>query len=256
VGTRAHGRGRFGLKERRDGTRPRRDPRLYRRRAARYDWTTKLYYLIGFRLHAYRQCAVASLALEPGDTVVEIACGTGLNFELLEQAVGPSGKIVGVDVTDAMLAQARRRVEREGWRNVDLVAADAASYEFPAGAGGILSTFALTLIPEFDEVIARGARALAAGRRWVVADLKMPGWPGAPLCARLLLPFYRPFADARPRRASPVGEHGEAPEAHEGDFALRWIRLRRGRSGMRSTRPPTDPWAVARMECRWKTWAG
>ena len=97
-------------------------------------------------------------------------------------------------MTDAMLAQARRRVGREGWRNVELVASDAASYEFPAGVGGILSTFALTLFPEFDEVIARGSRALAPGRRWVVVDLKMPDWPGAGLFARLLVPLYRPFA--------------------------------------------------------------
>lgn len=43
---------------------------VYRRRAPRYDWTTQLYYLIGFRLQAYRRRAVASLALRPGDTVV------------------------------------------------------------------------------------------------------------------------------------------------------------------------------------------
>jgi ubiquinone/menaquinone biosynthesis C-methylase UbiE len=85
-------------------------------------------------------------------------------------------------------------VEREGWGNVELVASDAAGYEFPAGVSGILSTFALTLVPEFDDVISRGARALGAGHRWVVADLKMPDWPGAGLFARLLVPLYSPFA--------------------------------------------------------------
>ena len=120
---------------------------VYRRRAARYDFTANLYYLIGFRLEAYRRAAVAQLALQPGDTVVDVGCGTGLNFRLLERVVGPTGRIIGVDLTDAMLAQARRRTEREGWRNVDLVACDAARYDFPGGTGGILSTFALTLVP-------------------------------------------------------------------------------------------------------------
>jgi demethylmenaquinone methyltransferase/2-methoxy-6-polyprenyl-1,4-benzoquinol methylase len=59
--------------------------------------------------------------------------------------------------------------------------------------GGILSTFALMMVPEYEGVIERGARALAPGRRWVVADLKIPEWPGARPCARALVPFYRPF---------------------------------------------------------------
>jgi ubiquinone/menaquinone biosynthesis C-methylase UbiE len=167
---------------------------VYRRRARRYDLTANLYYLIGFRLGAYRRSAVAQLALQPGDTVVEVGCGTGLNFRLLERAVGARGRIIGVDLTDAMLTQARRRVERQRWDNVELVACDAARYDFPGRVGGILSTFALTLVPGYDGVIQRGARALAPGRRWVVADLKMPEWPGARLCARALVPFYRPFA--------------------------------------------------------------
>jgi demethylmenaquinone methyltransferase/2-methoxy-6-polyprenyl-1,4-benzoquinol methylase len=166
---------------------------VYRRRASRYDFTANLCYLIGFRLGAYRRAAVAQLKLRPGDTVVEVGCGTGLNFRLLEGVVGPAGRIVGVDLTDAMLAQARRRIEREGWRNVDLVACDAARYEFPGRVGGILSTFALMMVPEYESVIERGARALAPGRRWVVADLKIAEWPGARLCARALVPFYRPF---------------------------------------------------------------
>lgn len=167
---------------------------IYRRRAARYDVTANLYYLIGFRLEAYRDAAVTQLALEPGDTVVELGCGTGLNFRRLQRGVGSTGRIIGVDLTDAMLAQARRRVDREGWKNVDLVACDAARYDFPDRVGGILSTFALWLVPEYDSVIERGARALAPGRRWVVVDLKMPEWPGARLCARALVPFCRPFA--------------------------------------------------------------
>ena len=72
---------------------------LYRKRASWYDFTANLYYLIGFREHAYRMRAVRALQLQPGDTVVEIACGTGLNFELLEEA-GSGGNLS----TDAMIA--------------------------------------------------------------------------------------------------------------------------------------------------------
>lgn len=49
----------------------------YRKRAKRYDFTSSLYYLIGFRIEAYRRHAVATLNLQPGDTVVDLGCGTG-----------------------------------------------------------------------------------------------------------------------------------------------------------------------------------
>lgn len=165
---------------------------IYRKRAKRYDFTANLYYLMGFREWAYRRQAVAALDLRPGDKVVEIGCGTGLNFPLLQEAVGPEGRIIGVDLTDAMLAQARQRVADNGWSNVDLVLSDAAAFQFPAGIDGILSTFALTLAPEYDQVIRRGSQALAPGRRWVILDFKMPAnWLAnlAPLLAFLTSPF-------------------------------------------------------------------
>jgi len=165
---------------------------LYRRRAKRYDFTANLYYLLGFREQSFRKQAVAALGLEPGDTVVEIGCGTGLNFPLLQRAVGPEGRIVGVDFTDAMLSRARERVARRGWTNVHLVRADAATFPFPVGIDGIISTFALTLVSEYDAVIRRGAESLAPGGRWVVADLKLPATLVGKLTP-LLLPVFRPF---------------------------------------------------------------
>ena len=165
---------------------------LYRRRAGRYDFTANLYYLMGFREWAYRKKAVEALGLSRGDTVVEVGCGTGLNFPLLQDRVGAEGRIIGVDLTEEMLDQARERVRSRGWTNVDLVQSDAAAYSFPEGIHGILSTFALTLVPEYDEVIRRGARALAPGGRWVVADLKLPDGFFRYLI-KLMLPAFRPF---------------------------------------------------------------
>jgi demethylmenaquinone methyltransferase/2-methoxy-6-polyprenyl-1,4-benzoquinol methylase len=128
----------------------------------------------GYPQRAQRLQAVRALGLRPGATVVDVACGTGLNFSLLEQEIGPNGRIVGVDLTDAMLAQARQRIETNGWRNVSLVQADAAEFDFPTKVDAILSTYALSHVPDCGDVIAHGAAALSRGGHWVVLDLKAP----------------------------------------------------------------------------------
>ena len=88
----------------------------YRGLAAGYDASAR-------RSMGLRRRAIGMLALVPGDTVIDIACGTGLSLPLLRQAVGPRGRVVGVEVSPEMLAKARERVARAGWRNVSLVEA-------------------------------------------------------------------------------------------------------------------------------------
>ncbi|MFP6906542.1 MAG: hypothetical protein VCG02_15080 [Verrucomicrobiota bacterium] len=56
---------------------------VYQRRAGIYDLSTRLYPLIGFRFEAYRRTGIEQLRLRPGDCVVDLGCGTGLNFQPL-----------------------------------------------------------------------------------------------------------------------------------------------------------------------------
>jgi demethylmenaquinone methyltransferase/2-methoxy-6-polyprenyl-1,4-benzoquinol methylase len=165
----------------------------YRKKAKHYDITSRLYPVPGYPQRTQRLRAVQALGLSTGDTVIDMACGTGLNFPLLQQAVGPGGQIVGVDLTDAMLARAQDRIKANGWSNVSLVQADAAHFDFPAEIDAVLSTYALTQVPECAEVIAHSAAALSAGGRWAVLDLKVPG--GTPgWLAKLGTATVRPFA--------------------------------------------------------------
>ena len=165
----------------------------YRKKAKHYDITSRLYPAPGYPQRGQRLQAVQALGLRAGDSVIDIACGTGLNFRLIEEAIGPGGRIVGVDLTDAMLAQAQDRIEANGWGNISLVQADAADFDFPAEVDAILSTYALSQVPECAEVIAHGAAALSGGGRWVVLDLKVPdntpGW-----LTQLGTAIVRPFA--------------------------------------------------------------
>lgn len=73
-----------------------------------------------------------------------------------------------------MLAQAQHRINAHGWRNISLVQADAADFEFPTGVDAILATYAHSLLPDPRRVIASGAAALSRGGRWAVLDLKIP----------------------------------------------------------------------------------
>ena len=175
-----------------DGTRERLIE-TYRKKAKHYDITSRLYPAPGYPQQAQRRKAVNALGLQPGDNVVDIACGTGLNFPLLEEAIGRDGRIVGVDLTDAMLVQAQRRIEMNGWSNIDLVQADAADFDFPAQVDGILSTYALSQVPGCAQVIAHGAAALSGARRWVVLDLRVPDKTPRWL-AQLGIATLRPFA--------------------------------------------------------------
>jgi demethylmenaquinone methyltransferase/2-methoxy-6-polyprenyl-1,4-benzoquinol methylase len=111
--------------------------------------------------------------------VVDVGCGTGLNFSLLQEAIGPAGRIVGIDLSAAMLDQARGRVSRNGWKNVELVCGDAAQFAFPQGVDGVLSTFALILVPECGQVVRNACQALGPGGRLVALDMAWPAsWPG------------------------------------------------------------------------------
>jgi ubiquinone/menaquinone biosynthesis C-methylase UbiE len=165
----------------------------YRKKAKHYDKTSWLYPAPGYPQRSQRRRTVQALRLRPGDTVVDIACGTGLNFALIQELIGPEGRIVGVDLTDAMLERAQDRVAANGWGNVSLVQSDAVEFEFPTEVDAILSTYALTQVPDCAAVIAHGAAALRQGGRWVVLDLKVPA--GLPRrLAQVGTAAVRPFA--------------------------------------------------------------
>ncbi len=164
----------------------------YGRRASHYDLSSHVYGLIGYRLDAYRRSGVEQLRLKAGDTVVEIGCGTGANFAQLVGKVGSGGKVIGIDLSAAMLDRARARVDRHAWSNVTLVEADATSFSYPGPAHGVLATYALSIAPGHDEIVGRAAATLAPGGRFVVVDIRKPGaLPNMLFLA--LLPLVRPF---------------------------------------------------------------
>jgi demethylmenaquinone methyltransferase/2-methoxy-6-polyprenyl-1,4-benzoquinol methylase len=119
----------------------------------------------------YRRAAVQALDLRPGDRVLDIGCGTGLNFRDIEKAVGPSGFVVGTDLSHGMLSQVGRRP------NLRLVQAAATQTVFkPASFDAILSTYVISTILD-EEIVGPLWSALKPGGRLVIADDNLPpGW--------------------------------------------------------------------------------
>jgi SAM-dependent methyltransferase len=79
-------------------------------------------------------------AVAAGERVLEIGCGTGAFTVPLAEAVGERGAIVGADISDAMLAGARKRLAESGLKNVSLMQADAQTYPFEPGRSDLVTS--------------------------------------------------------------------------------------------------------------------
>ena len=144
-----------------------------------YDWWSRhplvykaLMKFVTFgRENQLRRRTVESLNLSEGDTVLDLACGPGANFGLLRQAVGENGRVVGIDYSEGMLRTARKRAEKRGWENVELVRADAARSVFRDGAfDGAVCTMSMSAIPDHESAIWNARRSLKPNAKLAVMD--------------------------------------------------------------------------------------
>jgi ubiquinone/menaquinone biosynthesis C-methylase UbiE len=117
-----------------------------------------------------RRGAVAALDLKPGSTVLEIGAGTGRNLPYLVQAVGPSGRVLALDFSPGMLAEAGKLVSREGWSNVELLHQDATRLEVDRELDAVLFSLSYSVIPEPAPALARAWERLRPGGRLAIMD--------------------------------------------------------------------------------------
>jgi demethylmenaquinone methyltransferase/2-methoxy-6-polyprenyl-1,4-benzoquinol methylase len=108
--------------------------RLYRDHADGYDASAR-------RTMWIRERTIAKLDLRRGDRVLDVACGTGLSFSLLREAVGPEGEVVGIEVSPEMINLARQRVTEAGWQNVTLLESSIESADIPEPLDAVLFQF-------------------------------------------------------------------------------------------------------------------
>ena len=157
-------------------------------RSERYAAGARWYDLISAEpvYRAGRRIGIAQLELHEGDTVIDIGCGTGLNFPLIQDAIGATGRLVGLDASADMLSQARRRADRRGWANVDLLQADATTVAPDAviavlgsRADAVLATYALSLMQDWQRAWHTMLAVAGPAARLCVVDMQPPEGPAA-----------------------------------------------------------------------------
>jgi demethylmenaquinone methyltransferase/2-methoxy-6-polyprenyl-1,4-benzoquinol methylase len=117
-----------------------------------------------------RERAVALLKLKEGDRVLDMGCGLGGSFPYLVHAVGPSGQVVGVEISPVISINARKRVEKNGWRNVEVIEADARTVQLTGTFDGLLmfATDVLLLEEALENIfphLRESARVVAFGAK-------------------------------------------------------------------------------------------
>ncbi|MFL6798017.1 MAG: class I SAM-dependent methyltransferase [Xanthobacteraceae bacterium] len=132
-----------------------------------------------------RRRAAQRVAPTPGGAVLEIGCGTGRNFPHLQAAVGPGGRIYGVDLSPGMLGRARNLIARNNWKNVHVTLGDAGAYVAPEPLDAILFGFSYNTMPHHRLVLQHAMSQLRRGGRLVILDGKLPNGSAG----EWLLPF-------------------------------------------------------------------
>jgi demethylmenaquinone methyltransferase/2-methoxy-6-polyprenyl-1,4-benzoquinol methylase len=164
-------------------------------------------------LAGVRRRAVEALELKPGDVVLDIACGTGLNFGALSSGVGADGRVIGVDISPEMLEIAQGRIDSAGWTNVELVNAAVEDAKLPTGADAALFSCAHDVLYS-PEAIAQALSYLRPRAR-VVAGGAMQKWFPGPLGWWLPKLVSRMYAGGREPMERPwdgLAAHVEAVE--------------------------------------------
>jgi ubiquinone/menaquinone biosynthesis C-methylase UbiE len=114
-------------------------------------------------LRQLRAIAIERLALRSGQVVLDFGCGTGLSFDLLQQAIGHRGHIIGVELSPDMLARARSKITDYRWTNVTLIEANVEQIDLQPESVDAVLCFYTHDIMSSSRAVERAVKALRCG---------------------------------------------------------------------------------------------
>lgn len=166
----------------------------YTRSARKYDKILNFWFGKVLHIEKYRRDAVDWLELKEGDTVLDVGCGTGINFPLLKEKTGDEGKIIGLDYTKAMLKEAEKKIKKNHWKNITLIQGDAVHIDklVNTKVDAIISTYCFSILYDIETVFLNALKVLKPNGRIVILDVKRMK-PDNKL-ARILYPIYTAIA--------------------------------------------------------------
>ena len=162
----------------------------------KWDRWSRIYAINERDTESIRREMVDRLDLEPGDAVVEVGCGPGVNFELLRERVGPEGQVLGIDYSPEMVARAQDRIDEHGWENVNVRCEDATRADLdPESFDAAVAAQALSSMPDVRAVVELVYDALRPGGRLGVYGIRLVPSGPATVLNPFVLRFYRWFAN-------------------------------------------------------------
>ncbi len=113
--------------------------------------------------------------LKSGDNVIVFCCGTGLDFPHIQEKIGQIGKITGLDFSKNMLEEAKKLIDKKGWKNIELVEQDILKMDskYDSFFDAAICTLGLSIIPNYKLAYKNIYSSVKKGGQIIIGDMKL-----------------------------------------------------------------------------------